>query len=223
MTAIYLYIKSSIGKKQIVAATGLVLILFLIGHLAGNLFIYFGPDAYNNYSKKLVSLRPGLFIVEYTLLILFVIHIFVTALLVWENIKARPIPYRLYKSSEQRSLSTKLMPYAGTIILTFVIWHLLDFTFIDHHGSRSLLLDGKSYGLYGVVTNSFSNPVHCALYVLAMMSIGFHLTHAVQSFFQTFGVDHPFYTPVIKKISNAFGLVVAFGYSSIPIYIFFYK
>ncbi len=223
MNIIFSTIKSSIGKKQIVAVTGLVLILFLIGHLAGNLFIYFGPEAYNHYAKKLASLRPGLFFVEFALLVIFLTHLFVIALLVLENIKARPVPYRLYKSSEQRSLATKLMPYTGTLILAFVIWHLLDFTFADQHGARSFLADGKSYGLYGVVYNSFSNPAHSALYVLAMISIGFHLAHAVQSFFQTFGFNHPLYTPLLKKISNGFGFLIAFGYSSIPIYIYFFK
>ncbi len=214
-------LKSSIGKKQIVAATGLVLILFVIGHLAGNLFIYSGPEGYNHYAQKLASLRPGLYLVEFFLFIIFVTHLLVTALLVLENIKARPISYQRYKPSEERSLAAKLMPYTGTVILLFVIWHLLDFTFIDQHGARSILTDGQSYGLYGVVYNSFLNPVHSGLYILAMMCVGFHLAHGVQSFVQTFGFNHPDYFPWVKKISNAFGVLIALGYSSIPIYILF--
>ena len=215
------FLQSSIGKKQTVAATGLVLILFVIGHLAGNLFIYFGPEAYNHYAKKLAGLRPGLYLVEFFLLIIFAIHLFVTALLVLENIKARPIRYLSYTPSPERSLAAKLMPYTGTIILAFIIWHLLDFTFADQHGPRSILSDGQSYGLYGVVYNSFLNPAHSALYILAMMCVGFHLAHGVQSFFQTFGFNHPVYFPWIKRISNAFGVLIALGYSLIPIYVLF--
>lgn len=212
-------LKSSIGKKQIVAATGLVLILFVIGHLAGNLFIYSGAEGYNHYAQKLASLRPGLYWVEFLLFIIFITHLFVTALLVLENIKARPIRYASYKPSPDRSLAARLMPYTGTFIFLFVIWHLLDFTFIDKHGARSILADGQSYGLYGVVYNSFLNPVHSGFYILAMMCVGFHLAHGVQSFFQTFGFNHPVYFPWIKKISNAFGVLIALGYSLIPIYI----
>lgn len=215
------FLQSSIGKKQIVATTGLVLILFVIGHLAGNLFVYGGPAAYNAYAKKLAGLRPGLYLVEFVLFLIFIVHLFVTVLLVLENIKARPLRYASYNPSPQRSFAAKIMPYTGTFILGFVIWHLLDFTFIDQHGPRSILSDGQSYGLYGVVYNSFLNPAHSGLYILAMMCVGFHLAHGVQSFFQTFGFNHPVYFPWVKKISNAFGVLIAVGYSSIPIYVLF--
>jgi succinate dehydrogenase / fumarate reductase cytochrome b subunit len=213
-------LKSSIAKKQIVAVTGLMLILFLIGHLAGNLYMYAGPEAFNAYAKKLASLRPGLLVVEIGLLAVFIIHLSVTALLVLENIKARgEIRYQVQKSRGNRSLATRLMPFTGTIILLFVGWHLLDFTFCDHHGPRSVLSDGKSYGLYGVVYNAFLDPIHSGLYILAMICIGFHLSHGVQSFLQTMGFHHPCYTPIVKKISTGTGILIALGYSSIPIYI----
>jgi len=213
------YLKSSIGKKQIVAATGLLLILFIIGHLAGNLFIYAGPEAFNNYAKKLAHLRPGLLIVEGGLLGLFFIHMWLTAVLVIENRLARPVGYAVTKSVGRRSLATRLMPYTGTIIIAFVIWHLIDFTFSDHHGHLSVLSDGKGYGLYGVVYNAFSNPLHSALYIIAMLALGLHLSHGIQSFAQTFGLSHPKYTPLVHKVSNGLGFAIAVLFSFIPIYV----
>jgi succinate dehydrogenase / fumarate reductase cytochrome b subunit len=209
--------KSSIEKKQIVAATGLVLIGFAAGHLAGNLFIYLGPEAFNGYAKKLSGLRPGLYLVEAFLSLLFIIHLWFTSLLAAENSKARPVRYHMAKDAGDRSLAARLMPLTGTIIILFIIWHLKDFTFSDQHGARSILADGKSYGLYGVVYNSFLDPIHCVLYILAMAALGFHLTHGIQSFVQTFGFDHPRYTPVVRKISRGLGLLISLAYSSIPI------
>jgi len=212
-------LQSSIGKKQVVAATGLILIGFITGHLAGNLFIFMGPEAFNGYAKKLAGLRPGLYLVEAALLSMFIVHLWLTASLVLENLQSRPVKYRVFKAVGDRSWATRLMPFTGTLIVAFVVWHLLDFTFSDHHGARSILSDGKSYGLYGVVYNSFTDPAHSLLYVAAMIALGLHLSHGIQSFVQTFGFNHPRYTPVIKKISNGVGLFVALGYSSIPIYV----
>ena len=168
---------SSIGKKQIVAATGLCLILFIIGHLAGNLFFYSGPEAFNKYAEKLAHLRPGLLLVEAGLVVIFFVHMWLTVVLAIENHLARPVGYAVHKSAGKRSLATRLMPVTGTIIIAFVIWHLLDFTFSDHHGLLSVLDDGHSHGLYGVVYNAFSNPIHSTLYIIAMAALGFHLSH----------------------------------------------
>lgn len=213
------YVQSSIGKKQIVASTGLLLILFVIGHLAGNLLIYLGPEVFNAYAEKLRHLRPGLYLVESALLAVFVVHLWLTALLVLENRAARPVGYTVHKAVGERSWATRLMPYTGTVILAFVVWHLLDFTFIDHHGPRSILADGKSYELYGVVYNSFSEPFHGLLYIVAMMAVGFHLSHGIQSFIQTFGFNHPRYTVLVRRLSNGLGLFIALAFSSIPVYI----
>lgn len=212
---------SSIGKKQVVATTGLLLIIFLIGHLAGNLFIYAGPETFNNYAKKLAGLRPFLYLIEIPLAAVFLIHIYITLLLVLENFRARDKRYAVSRAVGQRSLATRLMPYTGTIVFLFVIWHLLDFTFSDHHGPRAIMPDGRDLGLYGVVYNSFTSPWHSFGYIVAMMAIGFHLAHGIQSFFQTFGVNHPVYTVMIQNTSNALGILMAVAYSSIPVYVLF--
>ena len=208
---------SSISKKQTVALTGLTLNLFVVGHMAGNLFIYGGPAAFNGYAKKLAGLRPGLYLIELGLAWIFLIHLHTTLLLVLENIKARGTPYAVTTDVGNRSIATKLMPYTGSVIFAFVLWHLLDFTFTDHHGPRSILADGQSYGLFGVVYNSFKDPIHSLLYILAMLAVGLHLSHGIQSFFQTYGFNHPAYTPLIKKFSETVAFVIAAIYISIPI------
>ena len=213
------YSISSIGKKQIVAITGLLLIVFLIGHLAGNLFIYGGADAYNAYAKKLASLRPALNGVEFGLLIVFLLHMYFTALVVIENIQARGGRYAVYKPVGERSWATRLMPYTGVIIVIFVIQHLLDFTFIDHDGPLSVMRDGVSRGLYGVVYNSFTNLGHSLFYIIAMMCLGLHLAHGIQSFFQTYGLLQNKMS-CVRQLSNAMALLIAFAYSSIPVYVF---
>lgn len=219
MNKVHSYFKSSIGRKQIVATTGLLLILFILGHLAGNLLIYLGPEAYNSYSKKLSSLRPGLYLIEFALLYIFVVHMWVTATLVLENIKARGEKgYTVSKAVGNRSLATRLMPYTGTIILIFVVTHLMDFTFAPHEGVKSIV-NGVDKGLYGLVFNTFKNPLHSLWYIIAVCCLGLHLTHGIQSFVQTFGYNHPTGTSLIRKVSNLLALLITFLYCSLPIYI----
>ena len=219
MSSFNSYFQSSIGRKQIVAVTGLLLIGFVIMHLAGNLFIFGGPEAFNGYAKKLASLRPALNYLEAALAAIFVVHLYVTALLVFENFNARGQRYAVQKSKAQKTWVARLMPYTGTAVFAFVIWHLLDFTFADHEGPRRILC-GKDFGLYGIVYNSFKDPLHSLLYILAMIAVGMHLSHGVQSFCQTFGINHPRYTPIILKFSFWFSVLITLGYSSIPIFVF---
>ena len=200
------------------AATGLALIGYVIAHLAGNLLIYKGPAALNGYAEFLASLRPGFFIVELILLGIFVVHMYFTYLVVLENYHARGTWYKVYKPVGERSWATRLMPYTGTVILAFVVWHIFDFTLADHHGARSIV-DGQSLGLYGVVYNSFKSPIHSVFYIVAMMCLGLHLSHAIQSCFQTFGFNHPKYTFYIEKASNFLGFIFAVGYISIPVWV----
>jgi succinate dehydrogenase / fumarate reductase cytochrome b subunit len=213
-------LKSSIAKKQIVALTGLLLILYLIMHLAGNLLIYLGPATFNGYAETLAGLRPWLYVIEVGLLLIFVIHVYVTVLLVLENIQAAGgvMRYKVANSKGDRSWATRLRVYTGLFIFAFVIWHLIDFTFSDRTGARSII-GHKSLGLYGVVYNSFLNPVHSLLYIVAMACVGFHLAHGVQSCVQTFGYNHPKYSPMIKNAGNWMGFLTAVGFSSIPIYV----
>ncbi len=214
------YLSSSIGKKQVVAVTGLMLILFLIAHLAGNLLIYRGPEAINIYSHTLHSFGPLLRVLELGLTAVFAIHIIFTAMVVIENKKARPIAYAGTPAESKRSLATRIMPYSGTIILFYIIKHLFDFTFVDTTGAEGFI-NGQNMGLYGVIVNEFSNLYDVSIYVIAMIAVGFHLVHAIQSVCQTFGWNHPVYTPIVKKISLVLGIIIAVSFAAIPLYVWF--
>ncbi len=209
------YLNSSIGRKQIVAITGVMLVLFLVGHLLGNLIIYLGPEAFNAYAKKLAGLRPGLLVVEVGLLVIFLIHVYYTATLVHENIRARANNYAVTQN-ETRSLATRLMPFTATVIFAFVIFHLMDFTFVDKEGPRGLI-NGENYHVFGIVYNAFKNPFHSLFYIVAMGCIGFHVAHGIQSTMQTFGFHSSKYTPTIKQLSVWLGWGIAVLFSSIPV------
>jgi succinate dehydrogenase / fumarate reductase cytochrome b subunit len=213
---------SSITKKQIVAGTGLFLVLFILGHLAGNFFIFAGPKAYNGYAEHLDALRPALNVVEWLLLLTFVVHMFLTITLLIENIKARGLwRYAVDRPVGDRTWASRLIPVTGTFILVFVIGHLLDFMFADDSGPRALI-NGVGYGIYGLVYNSFKDFRHGGAYILAVSCLGFHLAHGVQSFIQTLGFAHPVWSLRIRVLSIWMGVLVALAYSSIPVYIFFY-
>jgi succinate dehydrogenase / fumarate reductase, cytochrome b subunit len=214
------YISSSIGKKQIVAVSGLALILFLIFHLSGNLLLYKGPEAFNAYADFLQSLGNIKYIGRIGLIVLFVTHMFFTFLVVKENIKARGKRYDVSKPVGKRSLATKLMPLTGTFILVYLAVHLLDYTLADHHTVASMV-NGEDLGLYGLVLNSFQETWRVVFYVLAMGAIGMHLVHAIQSVCQTFGFNHPVYSKIIKRVSLVLGVMIAVGFASIPLFINF--
>lgn len=212
------YVSSSIGKKQIVAVSGLALILFLIFHLSGNFLIYKGPEAFNAYAHFLDSLGTLKYIARVGLIVLFTVHMFFTFLVVKENIKARGKRYEVSKPVGKRSLATRIMPMTGVFILVYLGVHLLDYTLADHHTVASVI-DGEDMGLYGLVLNSFQEPWRVAFYVVAMCAIGMHLVHAIQSVCQTFGFNHPVYSKLVKRVSLFLGIVIAVGFASIPLFI----
>lgn len=214
------YVSSSIGRKQIVAVSGLALILFLIFHLSGNLLLYKGPEAFNHYAEFLNSLGMIKYLARVGLIVLFVVHMFFTFLLVRENRKARGGKYNVSKPVGKRSLATRLMPLTGTVILVYLGVHIADYTLADHHTLASVI-DGQDMGLYGLVVNSFRSPWRVALYVIAMGAVGMHLVHAIQSVCQTFGFNHPVYSRHVKRFGVFLGVAIAVGFASIPLFITF--
>ena len=212
------FFSTSIGQKQLVAISGLAMVGFLVAHLLGNFLMYVGPDAINAYAKKLHELGPLLWIARIGLLAMFVTHFSLIIALVLKNKKARMVDYSEPLHKNTRSLFTKTMRLSGVLIFAYIIVHLIDFTFTPHTIDNSMVR-GEFYGLYGHVYNYFLNPIRALFYVATMFAIGFHLVHGVQSVIQTFGFYHDTYTPVIKKTSWVVAGFLAFGFSSIPIYV----
>jgi succinate dehydrogenase / fumarate reductase cytochrome b subunit len=201
---------SSIGKKLLMAITGLGFCGFLTVHLAGNLTIYGGKASFNSYSEQLHDLEPLVTLAELGLLLFAIFHISIGAILFYQNLRARPVRYEVNKSAGGRSLGSRTMPYTGILLLVFVIFHLINFHFVDKTGTT----------LYEIVSEAFENPVYVILYVIAVVIAAVHISHGFWSAFQTLGANHPKYMPLIRKIGIAFSLLVGIGFSTLPVYLF---
>lgn len=200
---------SSLGKKLLMAITGLSFVGFLCVHLAGNLTIYAGGDTFNSYASHLHSLGPLLTAAEFGLLALALVHVLTGLTLFYQNFQARPVRYKLFRSRGGASIASKTMPYTGILILAFVVFHLLNFSFVDKTGTT----------IFQIVQSSFSSPGYVLLYVAAMILVAFHVSHGFWSLFQTLGLNHPKYMPAIMASSIVLSLVFGFGFGLIPIYL----
>jgi succinate dehydrogenase / fumarate reductase cytochrome b subunit len=200
---------SSIGKKWLMAITGLGFCLFLAGHLAGNLSLYAGRDAFNAYAAHLHSLEPLVKVTEAGLILFAVLHIGSGLVLFLQNRKARPVRYSMNKSGGGRTIGSRTMPYTGILILVFVVLHLAKFTFVDKTGTT----------IYDIVAATFQSPIFVVWYVVMMVVAAVHISHGLWSAFQTLGANHPKYMPFIQKFGIAFSVVIGIGFGSLPIYL----
>ncbi len=200
---------TSIGKKLFMAVTGLGFIGFLAGHLAGNLTIYGGKDAFLSYAEHLHSLGPLLVVVELGLLAFALVHVGMGLFLFYQNYKARPVRYAVKKSGGGRTVGSLTMPYTGILILAFIVFHLINFHFVDKTHTN----------IFEIVSHAFSNPLYVILYIAAMIVVAVHISHGFWSAFQTLGANHPKYMPIIQVVGIAFSILVGVGFGFIPIYI----
>jgi len=212
-------LKSSVGKKLLMACTGLLLCLFLVVHLLGNFLMFVGPDAYNAYAHGLHSQEWFVKIAELGLLFLFVAHIWLALETNRENREARPQAYAVRKSKiADRKIPLSISPensmlLTGVLVLAFLLLHLGDF-------ALNLTMPEKVAGLepFDRAFVIMRTPISAISYLLGVMLLGWHLSHGVTSLFQTFGLKHPKYDPLIRNVGPAFALVVAIGFASFPLY-----
>ncbi len=207
-------LNSSIGKKILMALTGICLMTFLIIHLINNLSLYGGPDVFNSVVKNLDSIKPFIRVIEIILALIFVIHIIDGVRLWFENRSARPVKYKINATKENTNIFSRTMIWSGSIIFIFLIIHLRTF-WVSFNLGHPLAL---SHNYYQILVEAFKNPVYSAFYVFAIILMGFHLIHGFQSAFQTFGLNNKKYFPFIKKLGLAYTLIMVFGFASIPIY-----
>ena len=201
---------STNGKKAVMAVTGVILFGFVLGHMVGNLQVYEGPDVFNNYAKVLRLFPIALWVVRLTLLASVVFHITATVQLALRKKKARPVAYSK-KESIASTYASRTMYWSGPIILAFVIYHLLQFTF-----GVTGVPDYQEGQAYQNVVSGFQQPVISIFYIIAMVLLCLHLRHGVWSALQTFGISHPRYTPILKHLATILALVVAIGFISVP-------
>lgn len=215
------YFTSTVGRKQLVAVGGLGLALFLFTHMAANMLILFSPKAYNIYSHKLIT-NPLIYIAELGLLGLLCLHMLLAMALVFRNWGARKKAYAIRpKGKAAATLSSRTMWFQGTVILIFLISHLLTFKFGEYY---SVTYDGvEMRDLHRLVVEVFQNPAYVVGYMFCLVLLYGHLKHGVSSLFQSFGLSNV-HEKVISAVGWIYGLVVVGGFISQPIYVyFFYK
>lgn len=210
---------TSVSKKQIMGITGLLLCGFLLTHLAGNLLIFVGPEAFNKYSHALTS-NKAIYIAEAILAAIFLSHIGLAIKLTMENKAARPEGYYMRKHSGRGStFASSTMPYTGMIGFVFLVLHILGIKFGAYYEAT---YDGVVIrDVYRTTIELFQNPANIAFYVVAVVALGIHVSHGFWSAFQSLGFNHPKYMPKIKIVSKLFGLLVAVGFGALPIVCYF--
>lgn len=213
--------KSSVGRKAVVAVTGLLLVGFVVAHMLGNLQIFMGQEQLNWYAHKLQSTPLLLWPARFFLLAVVVLHIFFSIQLAIENKKARPISYAV-KDTVQASLASRTMVVSGILLTFFIIYHLLHFTFGLTHPEIFHLVDAKGrHDVYAISVLSFQNWLLSGAYVVAMFFLCFHLSHGLASFPQSLGLNNDKYQPCLKRMAKAVSAIIFIGNSSIPLSVFF--
>lgn len=212
---------SSIGSKALMALTGLIGYGFVIGHIAGNLLMFAGPNAINAYGEALQNLPfGGVWIARAILTAAVVVHVILAIKLKKENLTARPVAYAK-NNTKVASKASLSMAWTGGLILFFILFHLAHFTW------RVVAYDGPyfdyqgRFDIFAMVVASFEQPALAALYLAGMVLVGFHLTHGSQSLFQTLGLNHLRYNRIIKFLPPFIGWIVALAGMSIPLAVLF--
>jgi succinate dehydrogenase / fumarate reductase cytochrome b subunit len=204
------FLSSTLGKKVLMAVTGIILVGFVIVHMAGNLQIYLGAEVLNKYGELLHSNKAVLWGARAVLLFAVGVHI-VAAVQVWlRNRSARPVKYKVFRPPAV-DYAARTMAWSGPIIAFFIVFHLLDLTV----GTANP--DYIRGDVYHNVVASFSQPLVAGVYIIANLLLAFHLYHGVWSLFQSMGWDHSRFGPLRRVAAVAIAVVVAAGNISIPL------
>jgi succinate dehydrogenase / fumarate reductase cytochrome b subunit len=213
---------SSLGKKYIMAVTGFVMFLFVIGHLAGNLQVFMGPEAINRYGHFLQSNPELIWPARLVLLLMLVLHVWSAIKLSAENKTARPVAYADWQPVGS-TYASRTMLMSGIIIFIFIIYHLLHFTaqvqYVNLTGKNfvDFMDPGKRHDIFKMMVVGFENPFVSGFYVFGMALLCLHLSHGVSSMFQSIGWKNKAYGPALDKASRWLAVLIFLGYSSIPV------
>jgi succinate dehydrogenase / fumarate reductase cytochrome b subunit len=214
MNPAHTFLRSSLGLKIVMALTGVILFGFVVAHMVGNLQVYLGPEAMNAYAVSLRALGHGtaLWVARAVLLVAVGLHIWSAWRLTLMNRAARPVGYREVERRES-TYASRTMRWSGVILLLFVVYHLLHFTF----GPRAVHPRFVHGDVYHNFVTGFQNPLVSGFYILAMLFLGLHLYHGAWSFMQTLGLSHPRYNRLRQAFAAFLTLVVVAGNVSFPV------
>lgn len=210
-------LSSSIGMKLAVGASGLGLVGFLIAHTLGNLNLWLGTEAMDEYAMHLHAL-PGFTVIELGLLAMFVLHIPLVILLAMSNKQARGSRYAVSASKRPdgaaQSLASRMMKLSGILLLLFIIFHVLDFRRERHEFHMP---DGTVSGLGHEVIEALSNPLFAVIYIVGSLLAAWHVFHGFQSALRSLGFNHRKYTPLLEKVGVGIALFIGLGFASVPL------
>lgn len=220
------FLTSSIGRKLIMSLTGLFLIVFLKIHLLGNLQLLAndGGDSFNSYAYFMTH-NPIIKTVSWGLYFFILLHAILGLAIWWKNKAAKGSTYAV-SSNVKVSWASKNMALLGTLILAFIFIHMGDFWFKMKFTDQLDMvqvsgLDYQVKDLYTQVAHTFSNPLMVGAYLVGLLTLAFHLWHGFQSAFQTLGLNHRKYTPLIQFVGKLYAVLVPLAYAIIPLYYFF--
>ncbi len=217
--------KSSIGRKLVMSLTGLFLITFLVVHLIGNLQLLYGDDGatFNQYAYFMTN-NPLIKFTSYGLYFFIILHTIQGLMIAFFNKQASASKYAV-NTNENSSWASKKMALLGTIILVFLFIHMGDFWFRMKIGWISYVeypgYDVEIANLYERVVITYSKLWIVIIYLLGLLGLAFHLNHGFASAFQTLGLNHKKYTPLINGLGKAYSILIPLGFAIIPIYIYF--
>jgi succinate dehydrogenase / fumarate reductase cytochrome b subunit len=213
------FISSSIGRKFVVGLTGLFLITFLVVHVGINSTILLGDNGETfNQAAYFMSHNWLIRIMEVGLLLGILLHIFLTLKLHFDNKTKRPVGYAVPTGNANSKWYSRSMTLLGTLLLIFLVIHMSDFWL---HTKKAIYITGEEENPYLDVKHALSNPVLLIIYLAGFISLGYHLLHGFPSAFQTLGLNHKKYTPVIKTLGTAFSIIVPGLFAAIAIALFF--
>ena len=209
--------RSSVGRKTVMALSGLILFGFVVAHLLGNLLIFVGPEALNAYAVKLRTLGPMLWIVRLVLLASVLLHIETSVRLTIENRKARPQPYAVYRSGET-TFAARTMMVSGVLLLAYLIYHLLHFTFRLVHPECSNTTDALGHhDVYQMAVLSFQQWPIVLAYLVGVWAVCVHLSHGIGSSPQTLGLNNEHTLSLFRWLGRLMAGAIFVGYASIPL------
>jgi succinate dehydrogenase / fumarate reductase cytochrome b subunit len=221
-------LRSSLGAKYVMALTGIGLIGFVVAHMLGNLLIFFGSDALNSYAQALKDKPALLWTARLGLLTIFVVHLVLGIRLTLQNKRARDVRY-VFEDTVQASWASRHMLLTGLVLLAFIVFHLAHFTlgivtsysttsgekvsYLDLHDSK----DPTRHDVYRMVVVGFRNGWITFTYLVAQFFLWLHLWHGASSWFQSLGLNHPAYNPLIHAFGPVLSTAVLVGNCSIPL------
>ena len=215
---------STVGRKILMAVTGMLLVGFVTVHLLGNMSVFAGAEAINIYAEKLHSLGPIVWIFRLVMLVLFVVHITFGIQLTMENSSASPEAYAI-KKRLKTTFSAETMIYTGLIILAFLLYHLLHFTvqvvYTDAVATLLPLVNGRP-NVFAMVGNSFNSAFVSIAYIIAMAALLLHLSHGLQSFVQTLGFNNGPSQDKVAAIGKLVAIFYGLAYIAIPLAFLFH-